>query len=68
MPNTKRNKNNDGGDSDSDEDAALFDEVPPTEPIKEETKQVEIKPETDEGGNAVQKESSPQPLVVIQPD
>jgi hypothetical protein len=32
---SKRNKNNDGGDSDSDEDAALFNQVP-AEPIKSE--------------------------------
>jgi len=37
----KRNKNNDGGDSDSDEDAALFDQVTPAETVKVETKQEE---------------------------
>lgn len=65
---TKRNKNNDGGDSDSDEDAALFNQLPPAEPVKEETKQIEIKPEPEEISVSVEKEISPQPLVVPQPD
>ena len=60
MPITsKRNKNNDGGDSDSDEDAALFDQVQPAEPVKEETKQEEIKPEPIEATDSVKKETSP---------